>query len=60
MTTPGMTTVELTADEVRLVHSALHLFLSAFGHDEADMVHAVRDLLAKLPAAHSATASTIG
>lgn len=47
MNTPAMTVVELTDDEMRLVNNALHSFLSAFGHDEADMVHAVQHLLDK-------------
>lgn len=47
MNASAMTVVELNDDEVRLVTNALHSFLSAFGHDEADMIHAVRDLLNK-------------
>ena len=43
--------IELTDDELRLLHSALHSFLDDFGHDEADVVRRIKDLLAKLPSA---------
>lgn len=55
MSTPAMTIVELTDDEVRLVNNALQTFLSAFGHDEAEMVHAVQRLLDKLARQPAAT-----
>jgi hypothetical protein len=45
----GMHTVELTDDELRIVHSALRSYLEDFGHDEADILRAVKALLAKLP-----------
>jgi hypothetical protein len=44
-----MTTIELTDDELKLVSAALHAFLDDFGHDEADVLRRVRDVLAKLP-----------
>ena len=47
MTTAPVRVVELTDEELRLVNSALHAFLSAFGHEEAEVVHAVQRLLAK-------------
>jgi hypothetical protein len=50
MNTAAMTIVELTEDDVRLLKNALYSFRSAFGHDEADMVHAVQRLLDKLAA----------
>jgi hypothetical protein len=46
-----MTTIELTDDELVLVHNALHTFLDDFGHEEIDVVRRVKALLAKLPAA---------
>jgi hypothetical protein len=55
MNTAAMTVVELTEDEVRLLKNALYSFRSAFGHDEADMVHAVQRLLDKLAAASGAS-----
>jgi hypothetical protein len=44
-----MTTVELTQDELRIVHTALHAYLDDFGHEEADVLRAVKQLIAKLP-----------
>jgi hypothetical protein len=51
MTTPALTVVELTDDELRLVRNALHSFRTLFGHEEADVAHAIEHVLAKLPAA---------
>ncbi len=45
-----MHTIELTEDELRLVRSALHSYLEDFGHDEADVLRAIKQVLAKLPA----------
>jgi hypothetical protein len=42
-------TIELTDDELRLVRSALHSYLEDFGHDEADVLRALKQILAKLP-----------
>ena len=44
-----MQTIELTEDELRLVRSALHSYLEDFGHDEADVLRAIKEVLAKLP-----------
>jgi hypothetical protein len=44
-----MHTIELTEDELRLVHAALHSYLDDFGHDEADVLRQLKDLIAKLP-----------
>ena len=46
-----MHTVELTDDDLKLVHEALHSFLDDFGHDEMDVVRRIQELLAKLPEA---------
>jgi hypothetical protein len=43
-----MHTLELTDDELRLLHSALHSYLNDFGHEEADVLRRVKDLLEKL------------
>jgi hypothetical protein len=43
-----MHTLELTEDELRLLHSALHAYLNDFGHEEADVLRQVKDLLEKL------------
>ena len=45
-----MTTIELTDDELRLLRNALKAFLDDFGHEEADVVAAIKALLAKIPA----------
>jgi hypothetical protein len=42
-------TIELTDDELRIIRSALTAYLEDFGHDEADILRAVKALLAKLP-----------
>ena len=43
-------TIELTEDELRLLHAALHSYLDDFGHEEADVLRLVKALIAKLPA----------
>ena len=50
MSTPAVTVIELTDDELRLVKNALHTFLRTFGHEEAEIVHAVQHLLGRLAA----------
>ena len=44
-----MQTIELTDDELKIIHNALRSYLEDFGHDEADILRAVKALLAKLP-----------
>ena len=44
-----MHTIELTDDELRLVRAALRSYLEDFGHDEADVLRAIKQVLAKLP-----------
>jgi len=44
-----MHTIELTAEELRLVHAALQSYLDDFGHEEADVLREIKALLAKLP-----------
>jgi len=44
-----MHTIELTDDELRIIHAALRSYLEDFGHEEADILRAVKALLAKLP-----------
>ncbi len=48
-----MATIDLTEDELRLLHNALKAFLDDFGHKEADLVEAIKALIAKLPGAPS-------
>jgi len=44
-----MHTIELSTDELRLLHAALHSYLDDFGHDEADVLRELKALIAKLP-----------
>jgi hypothetical protein len=44
-----MATIELNDDELRMVHAALHAYLDDFGHEEADVLRAVKQLISKLP-----------
>jgi hypothetical protein len=43
-----MYTIELTDEELRLVRAALHSYLDDFGHEEADVLRAIKAILAKL------------
>jgi hypothetical protein len=42
-------TLELNDDEVRLLHAALHSYLDDFGHEEADVLRRIKELMARLP-----------
>jgi hypothetical protein len=42
-------TIELNDDELKLVRSALHSYLDDFGHEEAEVLREIKELLAKLP-----------
>jgi hypothetical protein len=44
-----MHTIELSDDELRLLHAALHSYLDDFGHEEADVLRKIKQLIAKLP-----------
>jgi hypothetical protein len=44
-----MYTIELTEDELRLVHAALRSYLDDFGHEEADVLRQIKRIIAKLP-----------
>ncbi len=46
-----MNTIELTDDELRILRAALEAYIKDFGHDEADVLRQVKELLAKLQAA---------
>lgn len=46
-----MKTIHLTEAELTLVRSAVHGYLTMFGHDEADIVALTRAALRKLDAA---------
>jgi hypothetical protein len=42
-------TLELNDDDLRLLQAALHAYLDDFGHDEADVLRRIKDLMARLP-----------
>ena len=44
-----MYTLELNDEELRLVRSALNAYLEDFGHDEAEILRALKALLGRLP-----------
>ena len=41
--------IELTDEELRLLHAALHAYLDDFGHREIDVWKRVEALIAELP-----------
>jgi hypothetical protein len=46
-----MHTIELDSEELRLLREALHAYLNDFGHEEADVLRRIKNLIAKLPSA---------
>ncbi|HKO74388.1 MAG TPA: hypothetical protein VJU01_03665 [Gaiellaceae bacterium] len=46
-----MHTIELTEEELTMVRAALHSYLDDFGHEEADVLRRIKNILAKLPSA---------
>jgi hypothetical protein len=46
--------LELTADELLLLRNALETYLSAFDHENHDLVRHTHDMIAKLAAATAA------
>jgi negative regulator of replication initiation len=46
-----MKTIDLSDDELRLVMAAVKSYLDDFGHEEADVLRRLKQLLAKLQAA---------
>jgi hypothetical protein len=44
-----MHTIEMTDEELRLVRAALVSYLEDFGHNEADVLRAVKAIIARLP-----------
>jgi hypothetical protein len=49
-----MSTIELTDEQLRLLIAAVRAYLDDFGHDEADVLRSVKELLRKIEAAPSA------
>ena len=46
-----MHTIELTDEELRHVRAALTSYLEDFGHEEADLLRAIKAIIARLPVA---------
>jgi hypothetical protein len=44
-----MHVIELSHEELRLLYAALHSYLDDFGHEEADILRSIKELIAKLP-----------
>jgi hypothetical protein len=44
-----MHTIELSDEDLKLLHAALHSYLDDFGHEEADILRSVKAVIAKLP-----------
>ena len=49
-----MNAIELSDEELRLVVSAVRSYLDDFGHEEADLLRRLKELLRKLEAASPA------
>lgn len=46
-------TLHLSEKELKVVWTALHAMLNDFGHEEADVLRLIREVLGKLPDEHS-------
>ena len=46
-----MNTIHLSDPELEMVRHAMHAYLGAFGHNEAETLHRIKELVAKLDAA---------
>ncbi len=46
-----MHTIELSDEELRLVVAAVRSYLDDFGHEEADLLRKIKELLAKIQSA---------
>jgi hypothetical protein len=49
-----MNAIQLDDEELRLLREAVKTFMDDFGHEEQDIVNALRALLAKIEAARAA------
>jgi hypothetical protein len=58
---PGETAfrLDLTAAQLKIVHTALRSMLDDFGHDEPDVHRLLREVIDKLPDEHSIRAIDI-
>ncbi len=51
--TPFHYHLELTPAQLKITYTALHSLLDDFGHDQSDVIRAIREVLAKLPDEHA-------
>ena len=42
-------TLLLNDDDLRLLRAALHSYLDDFGHEQADLLREIKELIARLP-----------
>lgn len=47
----SMKTIHLSDEELRLVRNAMHAYLNSFGHNEADVLASIKQVIARLSAA---------
>jgi hypothetical protein len=51
--------LDLTAEQLKITHAALHAMLDGFGHEERDVHRIIHEVLDKLPDEHSIRAIEI-
>ncbi|HEV8688532.1 MAG TPA: hypothetical protein VGQ84_14715 [Gaiellaceae bacterium] len=44
-----MHTIELSDEELKLLRNAVHAYLNDFGHEEAETLRQIKQLMEKLP-----------
>lgn len=54
-----MNTIHLSDAELAILHQGMTAFLQNFGHDEADTLHAIRAVIARLDEARPDVAPTV-
>ena len=52
--------LELTPQQLKITHTALRSLLDDFGHDQAEVVAVIHEVLAKLPDEHAMRAIQLG
>jgi hypothetical protein len=52
--------LELTPEQLKITHTALHSLLDDFGHEQAEIQALIHEVLAKLPDEHAIRAIRIG
>jgi hypothetical protein len=52
--------LELTPQQLKITHTALHSLLDDFGHDEPEIVALIHEVLGKLPDEHAIRAIQLG